>query len=281
MKEEGLERAELLAALGGDGDARRRALSLLAACTPEDRRRLLDREVAKGLVSLLADASRTRQRQAADGMRTLLGEATPLGEVLREALLAPDARLRWGAAYTLGHAVPPPRAIWPAVWETLGLTDGDQRWAAAELACKLARHHPDVLDDLRAALPTGSPVQRKMVLYCLRDLGADEAASLSMERLQDPDAGVRLAALSVISCAAFSAEQRDACADAVARLVVEDAAPGVRRAAAVTLGKLGARTLAACSALEQAASGEDESLARAASAALARGRPIPREGESR
>jgi HEAT repeat protein len=247
------------------------ALARLAERTRRGGPTAIDATIAHALLVPLGSASRTEQRHTADLMAPLVAGAPALLAVLRQALAAPEARLRWGAAYTLGRALPPGPELWPSALETMRLDDGDQRWAAAELACRIARSDPEVRHELRRALDDPSPTLRKMVLYCLRDL-RDPATSASAGRLlADADAGVRLAALAALAAVgpaqAADPEQHRAAHD-VATLLASDPDAGVRRAAAATLGKLGIAEPAIVEALSAATGAPDASLARAARGSL-------------
>jgi HEAT repeat protein len=258
-------RAALSDALAGSDDERAAALGSLAATDAARRGRLIDPDLARALVAALDHPHRTRQRSVADALLSLLADAPALGEALRAALAAPSSRLRWGAAYVLGRAGPPPPEVWPAVAETLAREDGDQRWAAAELACRVVRASPELRSALVAGLGAASAIERKMTLYCLRDLDDPELGALARERLADPDAGVRLAALAALAKATPSEES----AHAVAHLLDGDRDAGVRRAAAATLGRMGGAQRSARAALERAACPGDRSLVRAATQAIA------------
>jgi HEAT repeat protein len=194
--------------------------------------------------------------------------SAPLRAALAGALRAPGQRLRWGAAYTLGRASLAGPEVWPAVREAMALDDGDQRWAAAELGCALVRRHPALGAELRAALGTESATLRKMALYCLRDLAADDAPALARAALADPDAGVRLAAVATAAGTAPGSAHAGSCAAGLARAVAADPDPGVRRAAAAALGKLGVAADDVLRCLDEASQSPDQSLARAARSAL-------------
>ncbi len=263
-------RASILAALR-DEDRWQDTLETLLTIPPDQRAERIDSTLSGALVLLLGDPSRTRQRRAADALRGLVDGAPELARALGAALGALEPRLRWGAAYTMGHAIRPPAAnLWPAVRETLALEDGDQRWAAAELTCELARHHPSVRDDVIATVSSSAPTMRRMLLYCLRDLADPALLAIATGRLADDDAGVRLAALAASARAERTDADTTALADRVAHLVDGDPDAGVRRAAAATLGKLGAATAIVQETLRHAVASRDPSLARAAAAALAR-----------
>ena len=196
MNDNSSERGEILGWLRSKDD-RGRAFEALERLSAAQRSLRIDPSVATELARMLDDPSRTRQREVADLLRRWVASAPALEQALRTALAALEPRLRWGAAYTLGHALPsPPTELWPIVRETLALEDGDQRWAAAELACSLARAHRSVRDEILAAVDSGSASVRRMLLYCLRDLGDEDLAGVARRRLADEDPGVRLAALS-------------------------------------------------------------------------------------
>lgn len=260
---------ELAGALAsGDPETRSHALSSLAERLQADGPAAIDDAVARALLIPLGSAHRTEQRRTADLVAPLATTARALLPALREALASPDARLRWGAAYTLGRALPPTRELWPSALETMRLDDGDQRWAAAELACRIARDDAAVLTEIRDALADPSPTLRKMLLYCLRDLRDRGAAESARPLLSDPDAGVRLAALAALTAAAGDSGAAAGLAQQVATLLASDGDAGVRRAAAVALGKLRVSVPDVVAALRSAAGAGDASLARAASSAL-------------
>jgi HEAT repeat protein len=125
---------------------------------------------------------------------------------------------------------------------------------------------PAVRPTLVALVGEGNAPQRKMALYCLRDLGTGDAEELAAARraLGDREPGVRLAAIAMLAARA----PRAAAADVAA--CVRDADPGVRRAAAATLGALGVRDAVIVDALTAASRSDDASLARAAAGALRR-----------
>ena len=256
-------RARLLEQLAADDEARRDALELLRTTERPRRRTLLDAELAAAAVAALDHPHRTQQRRIADALVALLADAPQLAEPLRLALSAPSARLRWGAAYVLGRAGTPPAEAWDAARETLSLDDGDQRWAAAELAVALVRAHPELRSALLAGLASPSATLRKMTLCCLGDLGDPELARLACERLGDASPGVRLAALGALA----RTPPAEDTALRVAGLLETESDPGVRRAAAAALGGLGTAHPAVRAALDAAAVSPDPSLARAARAA--------------
>jgi hypothetical protein len=113
------------------------------------------------------------------------------------ALGSPLARQRWGAAFALARLGDPPLETLPVVLETLGGDDGDLRWAAAEILRRVPER-ARVVEALEGLLRTGNGAQRKMSLYCLRDLGAraPEIEQSALWALGDELRDVRLAAIA-------------------------------------------------------------------------------------
>jgi len=242
----------------GDVEDRLAAMAELAAPDAGDAE--LD-----ALASCLGHDRKIVQRRAAEAFGALAAGGVPVRPVLERALHAPGARQRWGAAYALALIGAPPPETLPVLLEALGEDDGDLRWAAARILVRMwddAALRPTLVD-LAAA---GNAPQRKMALYCLRDLEApsSDAERAALVALRDADTAVRLAALSALPAVAVD---RPATARAVLASL-EDGDGGVRRAAAAALGKLGSRSDEITAALRAAAGGADVSLTRAAERAM-------------
>src|SRR6266403_381770 len=171
-----------------------------------------------------------------------------------------------GAAFALSLAGDPPAASLPVLLETLGADDGDLRWAAAGIVVRLQHERAALVESLRTLVASGNAAQRKMALYCLRDLEACTPAveQAVLHALGDADRDVRLAAVATL---ARLARDRGA---AAAKLVhaLETGDERVRRAAAAALGALGERSAPVLAALGAASASPDPSLRRAAEGAL-------------
>lgn len=212
----------------------------------------------------LGDARKLVQRRAAAAFEALAGRGVAVGELLGAALHAPDVRLRWGAAYALSRIGRLPLEALPTLLDVIGLDDGDMRWAASELLKQLAgAARPRVVAGLLAAARAPGP-QRKMALYCLRDLAAVEACELAQDALADPHLETRLAALALL---ATVHPDRAAAAPLIAALI-DDPDPRMQRAAAATLGGLAVQTDEVIGALRYAGTSNDPSLRRAAARSL-------------
>jgi HEAT repeat protein len=246
----------------------------LRAASPDERRAAIAEIAARdaadpgeleALVACLGDAAKAVQRPAAEACRALAARGVAVEPLLLAALDADDTHLRFGAAYALGRLGVPPARTLPALLGALALGDGDIRWAAAETICRVEPRAATVA----ALLPlvrTGNPPQRKMALYCLRDIATPDGAldAAIVAALGDPDLGVRLAAMTT---GARLARDRTRVADGLLKAM---AAPDPReqRAAAAALGDLGVGSQPVRAALETAVAGNDDALRRAAKRTL-------------
>jgi HEAT repeat protein len=261
---------ELAAALSAPDGRRRMAALIRLARQPEVQ---LSERTLDALMRCLGAASKREQRHAANAVAGLAQREPRVIAAARGALASIDARRRFGAAYALGligDGVPDLDAA-DALLEALGTDDADVRWAAAELIARLHRAHPR---EIRARLvrlaSSGRPLAHRMALYCLRDLGCsgDEIFELISIASRADDPHLRLAALSALG--RLGGPGDEAATLALDRLE-SDSAAGVRRAAAAALGHVGNRSARVLEALNRAAAhASDESLARAARAALER-----------
>ena len=204
------------------------------------------------------------RRAAAETLAALAQTAPAVRDRLAATLQAPDPALRWGAAYGLSRLGPAPPESLSTVLDALGSDDGDVRWAAAAILAGMP-HRETVVSQLVGVVRDGSPAQRKMALYCLRDLGASVPGidAVLLAAVDDADVGVRLAAITALCRVAMDR------AAASRRLLaaLNDADARVRRSAAAALGALGLSTPALRERLRAAAAG-DPSLRRAARRSL-------------
>jgi HEAT repeat protein len=246
----------VLAALRGDDQEARRAalVALEAGAAP------IDAGICAALIELLAHPSKDVSRRAAGALA--LAAAEPAHRSLLEhAAVDADPRRRWPAAFALARAGVLDDAVVRAALESLGARDGDVRWAAAEIVCNAARSSPRIVRSIADACRSDVAEQRKMALYCLRDLVTSDMQPF-VDALGDPDRGVRLAGLAGLA----RSEGLDAVATArVIGCMRDDADAGVRRAAAATAARLAGRDPAAAAELERAASeSDDQDFVRAA-----------------
>jgi hypothetical protein len=205
------------------------------------------------------------RRAAAETLAALATAAPAVRSRLTATLQASDAALRWGAAYGLARLGPAPAESLPILLDALGSSDGDVRWATAAMLVGMADRDA-VVEQLVGVTRAGSPVQRKMAVYCLRDVAGSLSGidSVLFAALDDPEAGVRLAAVTSLPRVAIDR------VDASRRLLaaLDDTVATVRRSAAAALGALRLSTPAVLNRLRAAAAADDPSLARAARRSL-------------
>ena len=267
-----LEADAIVAGLRSSRDSDR--VSALMSIIAADGVRVPDQAI-EAITACLAAESKTIRRRAADALAALARRDSNIVASIRPGLNSDLPRIRFGTAYALGAidgALDLDAAS--ALCEALGDSDGDVRWAAAELIVRLGHSHSRRLgDDLLELLRGGNPAARKMALYCIRDLElrSDAVLRAASASTRDVDPHVRLAALALL--AASFANHGEAVMQMLERLESDNDA-GVRRAAAIALGASRGQTERVSAALQNAAQqSTDESLARAARTALGR---IPR-----
>lgn len=240
-------RAAAIGALAEQGRAAPDELDALAAC--------------------LADPRKAVQRPAAEAFAALAARGVRVAEVLDAASRSKQATQRWGAVYALSLVGAPPPHVLPVILDALGADDGDVRWAAAAILLRLA-DRATLVDRLRGLAQAGNAAQRKMALYCLRDLGARsaEVEEVILRAAGDGEVDVRLAAFAAL---ARLARDREAAAERLL-VVLATGTERERRAAAAALGTLGERHARVLAALRAASESGDDSLCRAARGALRR-----------
>ncbi len=226
------------------------------------------------LIARLASEQRGEQRAACEEVLTRIGSEPEIRRALLDLLREGTRRARFGAAFVLFRSEAPSLRLLPALLESLELDDGDLRWSAAHMLATLGRMQGEVLPVLlHETQKSESPLRRRMGLYVLRELAPErsETCATFVAALDDPDPDVRRAALSSLG---KLTEPDRACLDRALRALDADPDPRMRRIAAVVVPDVlsedpESRRIARES-LERASGAEDPSLARAATASLAR-----------
>jgi HEAT repeat protein len=232
-----------------------------------------DEERLRSLRSFLGDEEKVVQRAAAEAFGKLAARGVAVRPLLDEVLRAVSSRVRWGAAFALSRSGGVPAAALPTLLDALDAEDRDLRWAASDL---LVRQVPvwgsRAARSLVELVGSGTARQRKMALYCLRDIGRNIGAGgegseeVVRRALGDGDVDVRLAAVAAL--VKVASDRRTAAL--LISSCLGDRDLRVCRAAAGTLGMLGQRDEEVFAALRGAAQSGDESLRRAADRALER-----------
>ncbi len=215
-----------------------------------------NKAIQRDAVERLADAAASGDRRCA--------------AALRRALSSPNPRVRWAGGYALGRIEDASGA--DVLCEGLSSSDPDLRWASARMLARLGQISELTRDMLLrlASAADGDPVARRMALHSIRYLGArgQEILSVAEDAAHSAEKLVRLGTLSLLA----SLDDSSGRAAAVAIAMVEcDPDSGVRRAAAVSMGKFGNHSAEAIETLARTAADRlDRALARAAECSLRR-----------
>ncbi len=188
------------------------------------------------LLEALQDTDKAVIRRAVEALVALSAELPEVAGALEERLRTAP---RWPVAYVLGQIARPSAPCLEVLAWGLGSGDQDLRWATQLLLTDLGKRYPEVGARLEALLSEGSATQRRMAVYCLRDIAADRAAlpAALLGAIQDPEPLVRVAVVTSLAKApGVDAEALDA----LRRVAVEDADARVRNAAAFAVKKLSA-----------------------------------------
>ena len=267
-----LQLGQLAAELLADADHTR--LSALALLESERTLRSLPDDVVRNLLACLGHRTKKIQRGAATVLVRFAARQPDIIAALTHKLTHPAARLRWTAAFTLSQLELPSPSPLPVLIENLGHQESDLRWAAATAVLQLARHHSqDVAQAMIQLVNTGNAVQRRMALYCLRDLKQTDqkAQNAYLASLHDEDPMVRLGGLSCLGKLQLTS---GAMREAMIRLLEHDPDLGVRRAAAMTCGQIGDTDTHIVEALQRTAQSNDSSLRKASTGALKKLLPL-------
>lgn len=230
----------------------------------------LPSELTADLIACLGHNTKAIQRAAAEQLVRFSPLQPEIIDQLSQKLTDPDKRLRWTAAFTLSQlpvSTPSALSILPVLIENLGHEESDLRWAAATAILRLAVRHLAVIPQMLSLASSGNAVQRRMALYCLRDVPQAKtvAPHVCVTSLSDADPGVRLAGLSCLSTHKLAIPEAES---RLVQLLESDPDIGVRRATAVALGQLGIASPTVLDALKQVLQVGDSSLSKAATGAL-------------
>lgn len=228
----------------------------------------LDRSRADALIADLDHHDKPTIRAAVDGLIRLANEFPELREILDRRLREAGRINDWPIAYVLGHLPQPSADALEVLIEALDHREPDIRWAIALLLTGIAKKDIDVIERLMKLASGGTANQKRMALYCIRDLALSDAASRSalLGALRDADATVRVAAAI---CLRLRSDLNDIEKQALQKLYADDAEAKVRHTAAIALAHLGQPTPEFLLALRKNSESEDQETRKAALAALA------------
>jgi HEAT repeat protein len=219
------------------------------------------------LIADLEDNEKPIIRAAVNGLVSLAQASAELRDALHRRMSEPQVKNTWAIAYVLARLAQPSRDVTQRLLEGLGHPDPDIRWAIGLLLVQLANRDEEITRQLLRLGATGNALQRRMAIYCLRDLNLQDAASgkIFFLALGDPDPLVRIAAAAGLkrkTCMDLSEK------DKLLAVFLEDPDSRVRSVAAVTLAQMGEPSERFLQALNLAESSENAQIRRAANAAL-------------
>lgn len=196
-------------------------------------RKTPDRRV-EPLLDALETTDKATVRRAVEGLVALAAEQPGVAEALAERLRAAP---RWSVAYTLGQITRPSNDCTELLVRGLGSADQDVRWATQLLLTDLGKRYGEVAARLEELLRDGSATQRRMAVYCLRDIAAatGELSAAVFGAMEDPEPLVRVA---VVTTLAKAPEAGPETLESLQRAAAGDADARVRNAAAFAVRRL-------------------------------------------
>jgi HEAT repeat protein len=221
----------------------------------------------EALIRSLTDANKKVVREAAEALISRARQQPELTHRLDELLTTAPREQCWPIAYILGHTGSPSLRCLHVLQETLDNRDPDLRWAAGSLLARLGKLDNRISELLCGLLKTGTPTQRRMAVYGLRDIEPKEDAILHalLSAVEDADALVRVAAVLSLE---LQSDIPETVLDSLLDLFLNDPDTRVRCATSFALAALGRSSEKISAALNAAVKGEDPQLRRAAEAAL-------------
>jgi hypothetical protein len=224
-------------------------------------------QTCAALIAALSGSDKVKIRAAVDELIVLGSSSDAVKTLLEEHLASAAPHRRWTLAYVLGELSQPSATVLRALEEGLDLEDSEVRWAVALLLTKLARSDAQIGARLRNLCASGTATQRRMALYCVRELRLADEKTLEtvFQALKDPVPLVRVAAVITLKAASRVDNNGKA---ALYDLFLNDLDARVRNVAAITLATLGNPSEQFLTALREAAASADPQIKKAAVAAL-------------
>ena len=225
---------------------------------------------AARVAALLADldsADKPVIRQTVDELIPLAADFPAVRALLERRLAEAGHRNRWPAAYVLAHLPEPSVETIQALLDALDHPEPDIRWANSLLLARIGRDNADLKTELINLCSSGSSNQKRMALYCLRDLALTDTASAAamIGALKDGESTVRVAAVICLK----TRHGLDATGkETLLQVYLNDRDSRALNAAAIALATLGKPAPQFIVALENNSRTGDEQTKKAADAAL-------------
>jgi HEAT repeat protein len=222
------------------------------------------------IANLIADLDHPDKptiRAAVDALISLATTSPDIQQILHLRLIETGHRNYWPAAYILGHLPDPSGAVIQKLIEALDHREADIRWAIALLLVRIVKKEGDFLNLLVELSKTGTANQKRMALYCIRDLALSDSVSLTalLEALHDGDPTVRVAAAI---CLKLRSDLDDAGKTLLLQVYLTDTELKVRNTAAIALANVGSSAPEFLIALRKASESDNDQVRKAAITAL-------------
>lgn len=219
------------------------------------------------LIESLSHSDKKIKRRASDALISVAPKVPALAQRLEQILATTPMESRWPIAYVLGHITLPSALCLEVLKQTLDSKDPDIRWAILLLLVRLAKNDKAMVRVLLELLKAGTATQRRMAVYCLRDLNLNDPVSLQAlsESLRDPDPLVRVATVTSLKNRTEINEDQ---LDCLLQLFSDDPDSRVKYAVAFALVELASPSDKIFTALLDASQSGDPRLKKAATAAL-------------
>jgi HEAT repeat protein len=227
----------------------------------------IDSDQTAALIAKLDHDDKPTIRAAVDVLIPLASGSPELCGILNRRLGEAGHKQYWPVAYVLGNLPQPSHAVILRLLDALDHREPDIRWAISLLLARIAKDNPDLINLLIQLCATGSDNQKRMALYCLRDLTLSDTVSLTalLAALGDDEPTVRVAAAI---CLKARSDMDDAGKNILLQAYSNDAESRVRHAAAIALANLGSPAPEFLIALGKNSESENEQTKKAALAAL-------------
>lgn len=227
---------------------------------------IIDGQIA-ALIAELDRPDKPAIRAAVDALIALAADDPQLREILDRRLVESGHKNYWPAAFILGHLPQVSDNCLTQLLAALDHHEPDIRWAMALLLVRIAKNEIAVVNLLNELAATGTTNQKRMALYCLRDLTLSDPTSLGvmLKALGDTDPTVRVAAAI---CLKLRPDLDATGKTLLLRIYGQDRDPRVRNAVAITLASLGSASEELVDALKRGMESADQQTRKAAGAAL-------------
>jgi HEAT repeat protein len=218
------------------------------------------------LIAALDDPDKPAVRAAVDALIALAPGSDHLQKILHHRLIEAGCKNYWPVAYVLGHLENPSSPCIEILIDGLDHPEPDIRWAIGLLLVRIAKLDGALIRRLIETSARGTPNQKRMALYCLRDLALSDSASRAalFSALRDGDPTVRVAAAIALKTRPDLDEVEK---KTLLQVFLTDADGRVRNAIVITLASLGIPSQEFLDALSAARESEDAQIRKAANAA--------------